>query len=283
MADGTMTDTPRVPQVPVGTTSFGSMPPVLAVVSPKGGNGKTTVSVNVAVAMARRVPTVLVDLDVFAGDIEYALRSHPVHRLDDLVRKVLTNQIADVEAMLTPHPTGIDALCAPDNPVVADQLSPADSFRAVDRLIALRRPVVLDTGSGIGPYTIGALDRATHVLLVCGTDVSSVHAARKMINAMSKMAMPSDRVRLVINRSTSRVGLTVDDVEEVLGMPASLKIPELSAIGASANRGIPITESSPGSRVAQRFFTFADELVGIDDSRTRRWPFSSIHPTKDNS
>lgn len=245
--------------------------PVLAVVSPKGGNGKTTVAVNTAVALARRAPSVLVDLDVWAGDIEYALGEHPVHRLDDLVRKVAGGEPTDVDAMLTVHETGVGALCAPESPLVAGQLTARDTMAAVDRLVALDRPVVIDTGGGIGDLTVGALDLATHVLLVCGTDVSSVHAARKMLSAMAKMALATDRVRLVVNRSTSRLGLTLDDVVDVLGLPASLTIPESAAITIGANRGVPITASAPGSRVSRRFFGFADELLGVDASPTRWW------------
>lgn len=270
MADGTMTDPVREPTGGAVSTSFDVRPPVAVVVSPKGGTGKTTVAVNMAIALARRAPTVLVDLDVIAGDVEYALRSHPIHRLDDLVQKVNSNQITDIEAMLTPHPTGVDALCAPESPIVADQLSPTDSFVAVDRLIDLRRPLVLDTGSGISAFTIGALDRATHVLLVSGTDVASVHAARKMMETMAKMAMDPGRIRLVINKANARLGLAPSDVEEVLGLGASLTIPDLPVIAAAVNRGIPITESAPGIRVSRGFFAFADELIGLDAATSRR-------------
>lgn len=270
MADGTVTDPLREFMAGATPASFDARPPIAVVVSPKGGTGKTMVAVNMAIALARRAPTVLVDLDVIAGDVEYALRSHPIHRLDDLVQKVNANQITDIEAMLTPHPTGVDALCAPESPIVADQLSPVDSFTAIDRLIDLRRPLVLDTGSGISAFTIGALDRATHVLLVSGTDVASVHAARKMIETMAKMAMDAGRIRLVINKANSRLGLAPSDVEEVLGLGASLTIPDLPVIAAAVNRGIPITESAPGIRVSRRFFAFADELVGLDAAASGR-------------
>lgn len=244
--------------------------PVVAVVSPKGGNGKTTVSSSLAVAMGRRRPTILVDLDVHFGDVEYALRFHPVYRLDDAVRRVHDNQRADLQAMLASHPSGVDALCAPSNPVEADRIAPQDAFAVVDRLIELGRPVVLDTAGGISDYTLGALDRATHVVLVSGTDVPSVQAGRKLIDTMARLEMSMANLKLVVNRSTTKVGLSVRDVEAVLGMSAALEVPEHPSIAAAMNQGSPVTESSPQGSVAKVFCEFADQILGLDSAPGRR-------------
>lgn len=266
MADRSVTETER--------------PPVIAVVSPKGGSGKTTVAVNMSVALARRSPTLLVDLDVYAGDVEYALGLRPELRLDDLVRRVSANEVGEVDLMLASHPSGVSVLCAPDNPVIADQLSPADTLTAIDRLIDLRRPVVLDTGSGVDSYTLGVLDRASHVLVVGGTDVSPVHAARKMIAVMSRTAIGTDRIHVIVNRAAPRLGLTIADVETALRRSVALTIPDLTAIRVCSNAGVPITVSAPDSRVSRTFFNFADELAGIGFAQSRRWPFGwPLRPT----
>lgn len=244
--------------------------PVVAVVSPKGGNGKSTVSASLAVAMGRRHQTVLVDLDVHFGDVEYALRFHPIHRLDDAVRRMQENSKVDLAAMLASHPTGVEALCAPGSPVEADRLAPGEVFAVVDRLIELGRPVVLDTAGGISDYTLGALDRATHIVLVSGTDVPSVQAGRKLIDTMSQLDMPVSKAHLVVNRSTTRVGLSVKDVEAVLGMTAELEIPEHPSVAAAMNQGSPVTESTPHGPIARAVFDFADRILGVDDVVVRR-------------
>ncbi|MGA0330113.1 MAG: AAA family ATPase [Ilumatobacteraceae bacterium] len=244
--------------------------PVVAVVSPKGGNGKTTVSSSLAVALGRRHETVLVDLDVHFGDVEYALRFHPIHRLDDAVRRLQENSKVDLSSLLATHPTGVEALCAPSNPVEADRIEPAEAFAVVDRLIELGRPVVLDTAGGISDYTLGALDRATHIVLVSGTDVPSVQAGRKLIDTMTQLEMSVSKVHLVVNRSTTRVGLSVKDVEAVLGMSAVLEVPEHPSVAAAMNQGSPVTESSPQGPIARAFFDFSDRILGVDDVVVRR-------------
>lgn len=246
-----------------------SRQPVVAVVSPKGGNGKTTISSSLAVAMGRRQPTVLVDLDVHFGDVEYALRFHPVYRLDDAVRKLQENSQAELDYMLASHPSGVEALCAPSNPVEADRIVPQDAFNVVDRLIESGRPVVLDTAGGISDYTLNSLDRATHIVLVSGTDVPSVQAGRKLIDTMIQLEMPVSKIHLAVNRSTTRVGLSVRDVEAVLGMSASLEVPEHPSVAAAMNQGSPVTESSQQGGIAKAFFDFADMILGIQREPSR--------------
>lgn len=246
------------------------MAPVVAVVSPKGGNGKTTVSTNLAVAMGRRKRTVLIDLDVLFGDVEYALRLHPLHRLDDMIGRLHDNPNSDLSPFLTSHPSGVEVMCAPSDPFEADRIQVKDALGVVDRLLELRCPTVLDTAGGVDEYTLGALDRASHVVLVSGTDVPSVQAGRKLIQVMEFLKMSLDRVHLVVNRSNARVGLTVDDVEAVLGLSADWEIPETRSIASAANQGSPITESSPRTPIARGCFELADRLLGLDTPITHR-------------
>ncbi len=179
--------------------------PVVAVVSPKGGNGKTTVSSSLAVALGRRHETVLVDLDVHFGDVEYALRFHPIHRLDDAVRRLQENSKVDLSSLLATHPTGVEALCAPSNPVEADRIEPAEAFAVVDRLIELGRPVVLDTAGGISDYTLGALDRATHIVLV-SDPVASRHVVDEVV-ALHRSDLLLQGSHDVLGRSVTRANI----------------------------------------------------------------------------
>ncbi len=246
-----------------------SAAPVIAVVSPKGGNGKTTVSANLAVAMAHWSSPIVVDLDVHFGDVEYAFRLDPLYRLDRAVHLLEEFADADIEHCLANHPTGVSALCAPSDPVEADRLDPMSVMTVVDRFLTTGRPVILDTAGGISEHTLGALDRATSTVIVSGTDVPSVQAARKLMSTMDRIGMDHTEIHLVVNRSTSECGLSVSDVEAALGIPASLCVPEHAALTAGMNQGCPVTESDPGSLVASGFELLAARLLDVEPTEIR--------------
>jgi pilus assembly protein CpaE len=237
---------------------------VLTVVSPKGGCGKTTIAVNLAVALARREPTCLVDLDVQFGDVEYAMRLHPVHRVNDAMRRIGVDPTADLDALLTRHSSGVGVLCAPSNPVEADLVDVAGAMKVLDHFVETGHPLVIDTAAGINEFTLGALERSTHYVAVTGTDVASVHAAHKLIETMGDLRFDLQRLRLVINRSTIRTGLTVADVEAVLGSPAALRIPDDPAVSASMNSGSPIAAGDADAPLTHMFLSFVDELCGYE-------------------
>lgn len=242
--------------------------PVIAVVSPKGGNGKTTISSNLTSALARISDPIVIDLDVHFGDIEYAFRLTPFHRLDDAVEELKKNPQKDIEHLLTSHPTGLSALCAPCDPVVADYLQAEDVFAVVDELRELPRPMVLDTAGGITDFTLGALDRADEIVLVCGTDVPSVQSVRKLLDTMDRLQMSTEHAHLVVNRSTARCGLSVSDVETALGRKAAVEIPELSSLAAGMNQGAPVAETDPNSAGGAPFIKFANQLLGVEQSNS---------------
>lgn len=250
---------------------------VLTVVSPKGGCGKTTVAVNLAVGLARRQPSVLVDFDVHFGDVEYALRLHPVHRLDEVAQRLSSDPNIDVGLLLTNHSTGVDVLCAPSNPVDADGVAVAGALAVVDHLIQQGRPMVIDTAAGIDEFTLGALERATHHVVVTGTDVASVQAGRKLLDTMTQLQFDLEHVHLVINRATQRTGLTVADVEAVLGIRASLQIPDDPLIAASMNSGTPFIAGGVDGDVSRAFNDFVGVLTGQASAPKRSWYSRKVH------
>ena len=259
------------------TLTMESPTPFLTVVSPKGGNGKTTIAVNLAVALARLMPTTLVDLDVHFGDVEYALRLHPIHRLDKIIEKFQENAAADLNVLLAQHPSGVTALCSPNNPLIADGIDVADCFAVIDKLRELGRPMVIDTAAGISEYSLGAIERSTHTILVSGTDVASVQAGRKLLDTLTEFSMGTENVRLVVNRSTTRSGLTVSDVEAVLGLQAAFEVPEHTSIAVATNDGSPITESSVSSPISQLFYDFVGQIMGVPVAPKRTFRFLRGH------
>lgn len=254
MASATPTAEAPAPRVP-------RRRPVVAVVSPKGGSGKTTCATNLAVAIARRIPATLIDLNVYSGDVEWALGAHPAHRLDHVVRRVLEDPTVEIESMLTRR-DDLSVLCAPETPLAADGIAPADAMLVVARLAALHRATVLDTPPGVNDYTLGALDAASHVVVTTGTDVPSVQAARKLLQTMRALQMDVSRALLVVSRAASGAGLSIAEIEQTLGLETSLAVADDRSVAASISTGIPVAEARPDSRPGRGYLELADEVLG---------------------
>ena len=100
---------------------------VIAVMSPKGGVGKTTVATNLAVGLGKMAPmsVVIVDLDLQFGDVASGLLLEPEFTITDAVLGAASQDSMVLKTYLTVHPAGIYALCAPRNPVEMDRITGA--------------------------------------------------------------------------------------------------------------------------------------------------------------
>ena len=253
----------------------------IAVVSPKGGAGKTAIASNLAVGLATAAPgeTVIIDLDVQFGDVGNALRLAPEHTIADAVRAGDALDATTLKAFLTGHPSGVYVLCAPESPADADLIGTDDVSRILQLLQGLFRFVIVDTGAGLDEHTLAAMEHATDIVLVAGTDVASARAVRKEIDAFDLLGLTTQRRHLVLNRADARVGLSADDIEGTVGLAISVSIPSSRAVPLSMNQGIPVLEGAQKSPVSRSLGELVNRLAGeapINSdgpaaSRLRRW------------
>lgn len=265
----------------VGDPDAGPSGRIITVVSPKGGSGKTTTAANLAVGLAMAEPDqiVAVDLDLQFGDIATALRLTPEHTIVDVVRSSATvdGMMLDgmfLKSFLTPHPSSLWALCGPESPAEGEEVEAGKSRQIVQTLANEFRHVVVDTGAGLSEHTLSALEVSTDLVLLCAMDVPSVRSLRKEIDALELLGMTGQRRHLVINRSDSKVGFDVGDVEAIIGMPVDIALPSSRAVPLSLNQGSPVVESDPRSAVARQMTElvarFAERPVGGPSGRRRR-------------
>lgn len=236
---------------------------VISVVSPKGGAGKTAISTNLGIGLAQQSNgrVVVVDLDVRFGDVGHALRLLPERTLSDIAYMGTQIDLTALKATLTPHPSSLFVLCAPDSPADADDI-PAATIGAVIEALAGEFPyVILDTPAGLDEVTLTAMEYSTDLVLVCGTDVASTRSMRKEIEAFDQIGLTTQRRHFVLNRADARVGLEVRDIEGTVGMEVNVAIPSSRNVPLSMNQGSPILESQPRSPVARAYGELVNRFV----------------------
>lgn len=217
---------------------------VVGVFSPKGGVGKTTIATNLAVGLGKIAPmgVVLVDLDLQFGDVASNLYLDPEYSVRDAVSGAASTDTMVLKAFLTPHPSGIYALCAPSNPADADTISAEQLGTLIKQLSAEFAYVVLDTGPGLTEHSLAALEQCTDAVWVTGMDVPSVRGLRAGLDILGKLNLFPETRHVVLNFADSKTGLSVQDVEATLGAPVDVFVPRSRALSLATNRGIPLLQ-----------------------------------------
>jgi pilus assembly protein CpaE len=215
---------------------------VIVVVSPKGGVGKSTIASNLAVGLGRIAPmdVVLVDLDLQFGDIATHLDLMPSHSLSDAFASSGGVDSMLLKTFLTVHPANFYALCGSESPAAADRVGPKQVRELLNRLAEQFRFVVVDTGAGLDEHTLAALEEANEAVIVSSMDVASIRNVRKEIEILAQLNILPAARHFVLNFADRQSGMSVRDVEAVVGLPVNVVVPRAAEVSLAANRGVPV-------------------------------------------
>ena len=243
---------------------------VVTVFCTKGGTGKSVVATNLAVALARRTiqPVVLVDADLQFGDAALMLQLQPAHTILEAVHAGDRLDASLLESLMLRHPaSGLLVLAAPTEPNSADQIGRFDLARILDLLRQRCAFVVVDTSANFADVTLAALETADDILMLAGLDVMSLKSARVGLQTMRVLGIPFSRVKFVLNRANTRVGLTEADAERALQHQVDVALPSDIVVAESVNRGVPVVTSAPRSKFAKNIEELAATLMATPATR----------------
>jgi pilus assembly protein CpaE len=243
---------------------------VATVFSSKGGCGKTFLSTNLAVALSRGGAEVaLVDLDLHFGDVAIMLHLFPSHTIYDAAENPGLDALS-LKSFLTRHDSGIWTLVAPTEPTIADSINPA----AIGNILKLLRTafdyVVIDTPPAFSEPVLAAFDESDWLVMLATLDVPSIKNLRLTLQTMELLHFPKNRIRVVINRADSKVGLRLPDVEKLLSSPVDATIPSSRSVPLSVNKGSPIMLEEPKGPVADAVRRVAAQLTVAQPGRTKQ-------------
>jgi len=219
---------------------------VIAVMSPKGGVGKTTVATNLAVGLGALAPmsVVIVDLDLQFGDVASGLLLEPEHSITEAVHGAAAQDSMVLKAFLTVHPAGIYALCAPQKPSESDYITADHVTRLLNQLATEFKYVVVDTAPGLGEHCLATLELATDGVWVCGMDVPTIRGLRKCFSVLRELQLLPQGRHTVLNFADRKSGISVQDVEATIGVPIDTVIPRSRNLPFSTNRGVPVLQGT---------------------------------------
>ena len=243
---------------------------VLTVFSPKGGVGKTTTSVNLALTLCaggtRKV--CVIDMDLAFGDVAITLQLFPTHSIEHLIGSEDTLDFGLVESMLTPHESGVQVLAAPSLPDARDRVTGALVSRVIKVLQEHFDYIVVDSAPTFDEQTLTALDGTDDCVIVATLDVPTLKNVRVALDTLDMLSISLDHRHLLLNRADDQVGIGADKVESILGMPVAARMSTSMDIAAATNSGMPIVLSSPDHESSRVLRALATRLTGEEFDQT---------------
>lgn len=242
----------------------------------KGGVGNTSLAINVATVLASSSPgTVgLLDLDVEYGNIASFLNVHPKLYLADLGADAPA-QVDDAyfDRFVT-HVANIRIVVGANLPERAELVTLPAIRLAIDRLRSTCDYVLIDVPVSFTERTLMALDACDLICLITSPSLPALRATRDCLSVFEKMGLPTDRVRLILNHSTTHaVGL--QEATEVLGRRPDFIVPRSENLDHAANTGLPVVTTDPGDPIVDDLKDLTSTIVaalpsGKDKAATAR-------------
>jgi len=232
--------------------------PVIAIASGKGGVGKTTVAVSMAIGLASRgLKTALVDADLGLANADLMCGLRPTARLTEAVQRVAKGgrvSVDLVQRMCIPGPRGVVFVPGMVGPL--GNASMIDARAAVSQTVdILRRAmdvVVVDHGAGLGASVRDGMARSAHPIVLATPDPASLADAYALVKCLHGGA-DSHVPRVLINRARSQAEAEAAHarIAEVaarflgVGLPMIGHVPEDPAVlkCARVRRPIPLSAS----------------------------------------
>lgn len=240
---------------------------IVSFINSKGGSGATFLATNTAHLLAtvadRR--TALVDLDLQFGNLTQYLDLKPKRGVIDALDVAEDLDSVAIEAYMTPHETGISVLAGMNTHFDLQQDLMLEGFdRVLELLSANYERIVVDVPRHIDQFGAATLERSDRIAIVVQQSIPSLQDAARIYDIVTrKLAVPSDRIMVVLNRMFKNAAVEIADVEQSLHGMKPFVIPnDFQAVAESVNIGVPIYDLARRSPVTKALLQLAEDLDG---------------------
>ena len=253
---------------------------MIAVFSSKGGCGTSFMATNIAACTG--APTILVDLNLQAGDLPLFLGVNQKYSFADMAENRTRLDDELIKSFVTPYSSNLSLLAAPKEADSADEIEPEHVFDVLQRLRESYDYVVLDPQHTFDSITLAALDQSDEILLVLTLDIPAIRSTQRALEIFDRLGYPRKKVRIVVNRWSKLIDLDLQQVEKFLGEPVIGFVPsDYQTAVNSINLGQPLVQSDGSSRIALEIRRITKTVCGgvapvVSANKERRTLWNSL-------
>ncbi len=237
---------------------------IITVYSNKGGIGKTTIAINLAMELARvtKDKVALIDLNLQLGDISTFLNLNPPFDVNYVLQRLIDK---DDEIFVkgfekykdtSLHILSDSSYIEQAGSVTVQQISAL--FRKLKKVFPY---VVIDMSSSIGPVSLKILDESDWIMFTTIVNIPAIRNAQRCLNLFRSRNYPNKKVKIVVNRYMENDEIKIEDIENTLGEKVYWKVPNnYFTIMEAINKGVSIAEINPESNISNNFRDFATKV-----------------------
>ena len=258
----------RLAERPTTTPGDGGREPgrIITVFSPKGGVGRTTVAVNLAVVAASEMgkKVALVDASFQFGDVGVLLNLNPKNKsIADLIPDMAEGDPEMIDQVMVTHGSGLRVMLAPPSPEMSELITTAFLRRILERLRETHDLVIVDSWPWFHDTTLSLLDLSDDILALLTLEITNIKNIRLFLEVADQLGYPAGKIKLVLNRADSALGIRVSDVEHSIGRRIDETIvSDGRSVVYALNRGVPFVTSNREAQVSQDIIRLARSVTG---------------------
>ncbi len=240
----------------------------VAVHSPRGGVGTTTIATNIAVVAARKKPdrVILVDFHFQFGQVATHLNLDVKQSVADVARDDAAMREPElIRSYATRHDSGLHVLAAPTSPEQAELITAEHVDKILKTLLEAYDQVVIDAGSWLDERTMTTFEHADTVIFAICPEISALKALHSLLDYLNEAGSIGTKSTFVLNNQFAREILRLRDVESALGQKIEIELPYDAFLYLKAvNEGVPLVLGAPKAIPAERFAQLSTLAFGVD-------------------
>ena len=251
---------------------------VIALSSPKGGIGRTMISVNLAIAFAKLGKRVaVIDGNLQFGEVPIFYNSKPKRTIYEWVKEGYGRPNYSISQYMTMVDGDVSVLAAPSRPEFFEGISENHIKEAIEELKELFDIILIDMPAHLSEIHLRFLDLADEILILTVNELSVLRLSRLYLDTLETIQQ-KEKVNLILNRYSKGQGLEPNRMEEVLGIKVFHTLPDqINVASKSIKAGEPFMLGNSRSHLGKAVWQLAERLleqkngVGGERKKDKRW------------